>query len=158
MITQAQLLELFEYKDGQLISKQKSKRRNVGDVLGKINDRGYVTATVQGDVYRVHRLIFLWHYGVMPEQIDHINGVRDDNRIENLRPATSSENAQNRIASSVSGTKGVYWHKQINRWVASICVNRKNIHLGSFEDIDAAKTVAMQARKDVHGSFARGKE
>jgi hypothetical protein len=158
MITQSQLLELFDYKDGQLISKQKSKRRNVGDVLGKINDRGYVTASVQGDVYRVHRLIFFWHHGVMPEQIDHINGIRDDNRIENLRPATSSENAQNRIASSVSGTKGVYWHKQINRWVASICVNRKNIHLGSFEDIDAAKAVAMQARKDVHGSFAKGEK
>jgi hypothetical protein len=158
MITQSKLLELFNYKDGQLISKQKSKRRNVGDALGKINDRGYVIATVQGDVYRVHRLIFLWHYGVMPEQIDHINGVRDDNRIDNLRPATSSENAQNRMASSVSGTKGVYWHKQINRWVASICVNRKNIHLGSFENIDAAKAVAMQARKDAHGSFARNEK
>ena len=158
MITQSQLLELFDYKDGQLISKQKSKRRNVGDVLGKINDRGYVTASVQGDVYRVHRLIFFWHYGVMPEQIDHINGLRHDNRIENLRPATSSENAQNRIAVSASGTKGVYWHKQINKWVASICVNRKNIHLGSFENIYAAKAVAMQARKDVHGSFAKGEK
>lgn len=155
MITQSQLLDLFDYQDGRLVSKQKSKRRNVGDALGKINDRGYVVASVQGNVYRVHRLIFLWHYGVMPEQIDHINGLRNDNRIENLRPATSSENAQNRIASSISGTKGVYWHKQINRWVASICVNRKNIHLGSFENIDAAKAVAMQARKKLHGSFAK---
>lgn len=154
MITQTELIELFSYKDGQLISKKKVARRNVGDVLGVVNENGYVKGTVNGNVYRVHRLIFLYHHGFIPKQIDHINGNRSDNRIENLRQATSKENNYNRKALGISGTKGVYWHKQIQRWVASICIDRKNIHLGSFKNIEDAKAVAVQARKNLHGEFA----
>lgn len=155
MITQIELKELFDYENGQLLFKQKSKRRNIGDALGKITAKGYLTSSVNGNVYCIHRLVFLWHHGFMPEQVDHINGIRNDNRIENLREATSSENAQNRIALSCSGVKGVYWHKQIKRWVPSICINRKNIHLGSFENIEDAKLIAINARKEAHGKFAK---
>lgn len=158
MITQQELKELFDYNNGQLLAKKKSKQRNIGDALGTPNEKGYLIAHVNAKLYRVHRLIFLYHHGYMPNQIDHINGKRSDNRIENLRQATSVQNAQNRMTIASSGFKGVYWHKKTKRWTASICIGRKNIHLGSFENIDAAKAVAVQARKDVHGSFAKGEK
>ena len=154
MITQSELKDMFDYKDGQLLSKQKSKRRNAGDVLGTINSNGYLTASVNGKVYRVHRLIYLWHNGYMPSQIDHINRVRDDNRIENLRPCTTQENSYNKKVTSESGVKGVHWHKQISRWVASIRANGRNIHLGTFVDKELAISIASTARNKLHKDFA----
>ena len=156
MINQAELQKMFNYQNGKLIAKTNSKSRKVGDIVGSLNSNGYLVASVKSKIYRIHRLIFMYHYGFMPKQIDHINGVRSDNRIENLREATLNQNNQNRRATAQSGVKGVYWHKQINRWIASICINKKNIHLGSFLHKDDAAQVAISARKTIHGEFARG--
>ena len=156
MITQEKLKELVDYVDGKLIAKINSKVRKVGDSLSSLTDKGYLRASVGGKSYRVHRLIFLYHHGYMPTQVDHIDGNRMNNRIENLREATSSQNNQNRKATSSSGIKGVIWHKQSKKWVASICVNRKSIHLGSFLSIEEAALVANKARQSAHGEFYRG--
>ena len=156
MITQEKLKELVDYVDGKLIAKINSKVRKVGDSLSSLTDKGYLRASVGGKSYRVHRLIFLYHHGYMPTQVDHIDGNRMNNRIENLREATSSQNNQNRKATSSSGIKGVVWHKQSKKWVASICVNRKSIHLGSFLSIEEAALVANKARQSAHGEFYRG--
>jgi len=156
MITQDELKVMFDYKNGQLIAKTKSKFREIGDVVGSLNSNGYLVASVKSKIHRVHRLIFLWHHGFMPEQVDHINGVRCDNNIQNLRQATSSQNNQNRKATSKSGFKGVHWHKQSKKWVASICMNRKSVHLGSYATKEDAAKVAIDARKNIHGEFARG--
>lgn len=156
MINYAELKLMFDYKDGQIIAKSNSKSRKYGDVVGSLNSNGYLVASVKSKIYRVHRLIFMWHYGFMPEQVDHINGIRSDNRIENLRQVTATQNNQNRKAMSKSGFKGVHWHKQSKKWVASICINRKSVHLGSFINKKDAAQVATEARSKLHGEFAKG--
>ena len=156
MITQTELKTLFDYVDGQLVAKTNSKSRKIGDVVGSLNSNGYLVASVKSKIYRIHRIVFMWHYGFTPDQIDHINGARSDNRIENLRQATASQNGQNRKATSHSGFKGVHWHKQSSKWVASICVKRKSVHLGSFASKEDAAQAARKARKELHGEFARG--
>lgn len=156
MITQENLKQLVDYVDGMLVAKTNSKCRKVGDTLSSLTDKGYLRSSVCGKSYRVHRLVFLYHHGYMPIQVDHIDGNRMNNKIENLRDATSSQNNQNRKATSSSGVKGVVWHKQSKKWVASICVNRKSVHLGSFLSIEEAALVANRARKLAHGEFYRG--
>ena len=156
MITQSNLKELVDYVDGKLIAKTNSKCRKAGDALSSLTDKGYLRSSVGGKSYRVHRLVFLYHHGYMPIQVDHIDGNRMNNRIENLREATSSQNNQNRKSTSSSGVKGVVWHKQSKKWVASICVNRKSVHLGSFISIEEAALVANKARQSAHGEFYRG--
>jgi hypothetical protein len=157
MITQTELKNLVDYVDGQLVAKINSKQRKAGKALGTSTPKGYLLARVQGQLQRVHRLVFLYHYGYMPIQVDHIDGNRINNKIENLRKATSAQNNQNRMATGASKIKGVVWHKQSRKWVASICINRKSVHLGSFEKIEDAAQVATDARKELHGEFARGK-
>ena len=156
MITQENLKQLVDYVDGMLVAKTNSKCRKVGDILSSLTDKGYLRSSVGGKSYRVHRLVFLYHHGYMPIQVDHIDGNRMNNKIENLRDATSSQNNQNRKATSSSGIKGVVWHKQSKKWVASICVNRKSVHLGSFLSIEEAALVANRARQLAHGEFYRG--
>jgi hypothetical protein len=156
MITQTELKNLFDYVDGNLVAKTNANKRKAGDVLGTPNDKGYLKGRVNQRLYRVHRLVFLYFHGFMPPQVDHIDGNRQNNRIENLREATSAQNNQNRTATGASKIKGVVWHKQSKKWVASICINRKSVHLGSFEKIEDAAQVATDARKKLHGEFARG--
>ena len=156
MITQSELKNLFYYVDGQLVAKTDSNKRKAGDALRSITGNGYLSGSINGCKYRVHRLVFLYFHGFMPPQVDHIDGNRQNNRIENLREATSAQNNQNRVATGATKIKGVVWHKQSKKWVASICINRKSVHLGSFEKIEDATQVATDARKKLHGEFARG--
>jgi len=156
MITQVELKNLFDYVDGQLVAKTNSKFRKIGVIVGSLNSNGYLVASVKSKIYRIHRLVFLWHYGFMPKQIDHMNGVRSDNRIENLRQATSAQNNQNRKPMGSSGIKGVVWHKKSSKWVASVCINKKSVHIGSFANKEDAAQAATKARKELHGEFARG--
>ena len=158
MITQTELKNLFYYVDGQLIAKTNNKRRKAGDALRSMTWNGYLKGSIKGRSYRVHRLVFLYFYGFMPSQVDHIDGNRQNNRIENLREATSAQNSQNRMSTGATKIKGVVWHKQSKKWVASICINRKSVHLGSFENIEDAAQVATDARKKLHGEFARGQK
>jgi len=156
MITQAELKNLFDYVDGQLVAKTNCNKRKAGDVLGATNEKGYLRGRVNQRLYRVHRLVFLYFHGFMPPQVDHIDGNRMNNKIDNLREATSTQNNQNRKATSSSGVKGVVWHKQSKKWVASICINRKSVHLGSFLSIEDAAFAANKARQLAHGEFYRG--
>ena len=156
MITQAELKNLFDYVDGQLVAKTNCNKRKAGDVLGSAYEKGYVKGRVNQRLYRVHRLVFLYFHGFMPPQVDHIDGDRMNNKIDNLREATSTQNNQNRKATSSSGVKGVVWHKQSKKWVASICINRKSVHLGSFLSIEDAAFAANKARQLEHGEFYRG--
>jgi hypothetical protein len=155
MITQAELKLLFDYVDGHLVSKTNSGNRKIGDTFFSVTEKGYIRGRVDGKNYKEHRLIFLYHHGFMPKQIDHIDGNPANNKIENLREATSKQNSHNRKAIGLSKIKGVYWSKQTKKWLASITVNRKNIYLGSFEKIEDAALVATQAREKIHGEFAR---
>ena len=79
------------------------------------------------------------------EQIDHINGVRTDNRICNLRPVTNQQNHWNRTAA-----KGYYWNKKINRWQSQIKINNKSIHLGLFNIEEQARNAYLTAKEKYH--------
>ena len=107
---------------------------------------GYVKIKVAGRYYKAHRLAWLVVYGKFPsDQIDHINGVRDDNRIINLRAVTNVENCRNRALPNTnkSGHIGIHYNKRMNKWTATIGINYKNIYLGRFEN----KEDAIEARR-----------
>ena len=107
---------------------------------------GYRRASVFGRRYRAHRLIWAIHYGTWPNgQIDHINGKRDDNRIENLRDVTATDNTRNRHdnALNTSGQMGVCWNKAKEKWRVTIGAGGKRIHIGEFRE----KSEAVAARK-----------
>ena len=89
MVTQEQLKELVEYKEGFLIAKVKwADKIVVGSIIGTKNKDGYLQVGIQKKKYYVHRLIFLYHFGFLPESVDHIDGDKNNNRIENLRAAS----------------------------------------------------------------------
>jgi len=118
------------------------------------NDRMYRVGDIFSKAFKAHRVIWAIHHGDWPDdQIDHINGVRDDNRIENLRVVTNAENARNKSMrkNNKSGVMGVYWNKCKSKWSAEIQCNGKKIHLGYFTSKDDA--AAARAAADVKYSF-----
>lgn len=151
------LKELFTYDEGKLISKVKVKSRNIGDVLGTVGSKGYLTVRVDGVAYLLHRVVYAMHHEKIPEFIDHIDGNILNNRIENLRPANVKENQWNQKLNSrnTSGVKGVYFDKTRNKWNARLKVDKKVRNIGYFEKInDAAKAIAS-FREQQHKEYAR---
>ncbi|MBT0780540.1 HNH endonuclease [Paracoccus sp. pheM1] len=123
-----------------------------------MGDDGYLRGRVLGTAYLAHRVIWALETGEWPqEQIDHSNGDRADNRRENLREATPSENTRNRSvqSNSKSGVKGVSWEKRRGKWRSTIKLHGKQTHLGQFDTIEAARAAYDAAVYDVHGKFAR---
>lgn len=159
MIEQIEIKNLFDYFDGNLIWKTSSARRvKVGDIAGGTNGKKqpYKRIRVNGKRYLAHRLIFLWHHGYMPEIIDHINGNVEDNRIENLRSATKSQNGINskKPSNNTSGNKNVYWYSAGKKWEVRLTSQKKVFYFGRFEDYELAELVALEARDKYHGKFA----
>lgn len=123
---------------------------------------GYLAGQIGGRGYLQHRVIWKLVHGTEPEQIDHINGDRTDNRLANLRAASNSLNLCNRKLSSnnTSGVNGVYWSRQKSRWAAEVVVDGVKRHLGFFdriEDAAAARKAGEAAGKFTaeHGSPER---
>lgn len=114
---------------------------------------GYRCIRIDDRLYRAHRLAWMYVYGVWPSLIDHVNGTRADNRLANLRLATPSQNAQNKHGlqpSNTSGYQGVSWFPSRAKWVAKITVNRKQHHLGYYDDIVDAHQAYLDARLRLH--------
>lgn len=159
MITQKRIHELFEYReDGNLISKNtRGGNAKAGMVAGCLQPSGYIRLRIDGTDRQLHRMIFLYHHGQIAEgmEIDHIDGDKANNRIENLRQVTKSQNNQNaKIRSdNTSGTKGVY--KQRNKWISQITINKKQLYLGSYNTLEQAEMVVKEAREKYHGEYAR---
>lgn len=130
----------------------------VGRVAGsKTYRQGYIAITVDQRKIVAHRLAVGMMEGVMPKnQIDHINGIKDDNRIVNLRHATNSQNHCNTglRSTNTSGVKNVYWNKQARKWTVSIRANGKQHIVGQFNEIDDAERAAIEFRTAMHGEFA----
>jgi hypothetical protein len=156
-MTQDELHQLFEYRDGRLHHRVASRGRKVGDAIGCINGTGYRRVGMHGRYYTEHSLVFLMFHGYVPSEIDHINGDRADNRIENLRAVTRSENQCNRgvLANNTSGYAGVSWHKKSKAWVVRVMKNGKTKFQMYFKDLELAGLVAEEARSLYHGIYAK---
>ena len=118
---------------------------------------GYYIGSIFGKTYLKHRVIWAFHYEKWPsDEIDHINRIRDDNRICNLRVATHQQNLQNKTSHKGSTSKylGVYWHKQSEKWIAQIRVNGAKMYLGIFNNEENAAIAYDKASKKHHKEFA----
>ena len=162
--SQEQLHEIFEYRDDNisqpLIWKiRPAYRLKIGDIAGSLYGGRYYTVSVYYIRYKLHRLVWIYHNGDVPNGmiVDHVDGNSINNRIENLRLATPSENNRNSKISSknTSGVKGVYWYKRDKKWKAQIMVDHKFIHLGYYNTIEEAEAAIIIARNNLHGDFAR---
>lgn len=149
------LHELFEYRDGKLYWKISRPPAKAGDRAGCKHRLGYWRVRVNGKEELEHRVVFAMHNGFVPEQIDHINCNRQDNRIENLRLSNQSENMQNRRIGSnnKSGIKGVCLHKNTGTWSAYCKDGKKRKWLGYYKNIKDAEEAVKKYREKAHGEF-----
>jgi hypothetical protein len=122
----------------------------------KPNDRGYIQVHIGGRNYRVHQIAWLIHHKQWPLlDIDHINGIKSDNRICNLRIGSHALNCQNIVnpkKNNKSGYLGVSFSKVMNKYEACLRVNRKTMHLGHFDDPEEAHKAYLEAKR-IHHEF-----
>lgn len=147
--------EWFDYspKTGRLFWKKSPGRRvHAGDEAGSISTNHYRVVQFQSKNYLVHILIWIFHYGYVPNgfEVDHIDHKRLNNKVINFRLVSCLENNHNKsiFKNNTSGHTGIYYDYKINKWRVQIEVlkkgeKRKNTHIGSFECIEDA----IEARK-----------
>lgn len=130
-----------------------------GHVAGYVNPgSGYRYIYLDGLNLLEHRLAWIYVFGILPEgQIDHANGDRTDNRLENLRHCNAFENARNKRAgqNNTSGVKGVSWCASRRKWEASIKMNGKRVFSKRFDSLQEAERAVQLARSELHKEFAR---
>jgi len=156
---QIRLKELFDYEihTGNFVRKIKMGKGNIGEIAGAFDETtGYIRIRVDGVKYAAHRLAFVYMLGRWPiDESDHKDGVKHFNAWDNLREVTHAENMKNRKLNelTVSGLKGVSLRG--NKWRAKICVNKKQINLGTFNTSEEASSAYYAAAKIHFGEFAR---
>lgn len=166
--TKTRLHELFEYDAaaGALIWRTRPaeefatvrgwKRWNsryAGTVAGGLDKgKGYHRIYIDGKSWWAHRMIWIYANGDISDgiQIDHINGVRSDNRLANLRLVTNAENHRNQSmrGDNTSGVLGVRWHKRDSKWRAEIKIDGRSRHLGNFDTLNAAAAARAKAERE----------
>jgi hypothetical protein len=156
-LEQALVKELFYYVDGILHNKVTRGSAKINAPAGCVNSFGRHQICVYGGLYKTHRLIFLLHNGWLPKYIDHIDGNPLNNKIENLRPATHSENMWNVGVKSnnSSGEKGITWVGSRKRFVAYTFKNGKKIYASPayHKQFETAVLAVRELRKSIHGEF-----
>lgn len=149
-ITAERLRELVHYNpvSGLFIRRigRSGRGSRAGSVAGSIDTDGYIILHIDHRHYKAHRLAWLYVHGAFPpDEVDHRNGIRNDNRWCNLRPATRRENLQNRrgnlLGASASGA---------DRWSSNIKVDGVTFHLGTFPSAEAAHAAYVQAKRRLH--------
>jgi HNH endonuclease len=159
-ITRARLRELLDYNDetGEFRwRKRVSKPVRVGDVAGALEINGYWKISIHGRQYRAHHLAWFYMTGKWRSGfIDHRDGNRSNNRWDNLRRATPSQNCANRRLprNNRCGFKGVTRTKS-GRWCASIHKQGRRYHLGIFSTPQEAHAAYVTAARKLFGEFAR---
>jgi hypothetical protein len=150
-LTQERLREVLDYDPGTGVFRWTDKGRNclIGKVAGSTsNVTGYCIICVDKKTYSAHRLVWLHVHGFFPpEQVDHINRDRTDNRLSNLRLVSNAENRRNVGLSkyNTSGVSGVGWSRRENRWVSRIGVEGKTIYLIYTKDFFEACCARLSA-------------
>lgn len=160
-LTQARLRELLSYdpETGVFtwrITRNKCKAMcSAGCVAGALRPDGYISIGIDFDIHMAHRLVWLYISGEWPtDQLDHINGNRSDNRLKNLREATSAINNQNRRTISDSkkgvGRLGVNWRPEKGKYRATIQSKGISMHIGYFDSEEAAHSAYLDAKRRIH--------
>lgn len=158
-ITLAELRERYAVEDDGTLIRLRKSRMPAGSAVGRIDADGYVTSRFNKRMYPVHRVVFALANGRWPnDQVDHINGIRHDNRPCNLREATRSQNQRNRRGvhkASTTGFKGVIWSAQHGRWLVRIRkVAGQKKHVGIFDHPGVAALIYAAAAARFYGEFA----
>lgn len=148
------LMDVLSYnpETGAFTCIKGSGKRKIGDKVGTAS-LGYILIGFNGYKDRAHRLAWLYSYGYMPKEIDHINGNRSDNRLCNLREVTHKQNTQNLVnprKNNTTGFAGVSFFKGTNKYSACICIDGKKVHLGYFEKPDVAHQKYLEAKRKHH--------
>ena len=139
-LTHQRLKDILHYdpETGIFTNVLRRRRALIGNRAGHLNkSTGYRYLRIDGRVYREHRVAFLYQEGVFPpDQVDHINRIRTDNRFVNLQHSSYIRNGRNHPLQSnnTSGTVGVSWCNRDERWVAKIKIKGRTIALGYFDD------------------------
>lgn len=156
-LTQARLKEMLDYDPltGRItFAFSVCSKTKLGEIAGSFDRKGYRKLHIDGKSYAAHRVCFLWMTGKMPvDQIDHINGIKDDNRFENLREVSSAINNQNKRhaqRTSQSGLIGAYFKPKKNFYQAGITVGGKFTSLGCFKTADEAHAAYVAAKRQLH--------
>jgi hypothetical protein len=161
MLTQEKLHQLLDYDQETGIFRWKVTRKSqagkarAGSIAGSIDlSHGYRKIGIDGTPYYSHRLAWLYVYGSWPSQVDHMNGIRDDNRLSNLRECSPWQNLANRKTVR-AGLKGCKFDKRTSRWSARIRKDGKETYLGSFNAEKDAHKAYLAAAMLLFGDFAR---
>lgn len=156
MLTQEKLKHhLFYDQDSGIFTWIKPFKRGqkIGCIAGVKHNRGYWAIQFNKRSYLAHRLAWLYVYGEFPENyIDHIDGVRNNNKIENLRLATGLQNSQNRKlpSNNTSSYIGVYFKTMANKWCAKIDFESKRYYLGNHATAELAYMAYKEAKARLH--------
>jgi hypothetical protein len=144
-LTKEKLRHLFEYDNGNLIWRNHKYPNRNGNVFGHYSTDGYLHGTLDGQSVENNRLVYIYHHGSIPVgyQVDHIDRVKDNNRIENLRLLTPSENNYNTKRSDYA--RG--YIREGNKFKACISIGGKSKHLGTYDTPYEAHKVFINYRE-----------
>jgi len=148
MITQELLKERYYYNPltGLLTNRYTLSPKAVkGAVAGCTEFNGYRSLRINGKQYQLHRLIWLYVYGSYPiNDIDHINRIRDDNRLDNLRDVTASINTHNKEPGKIGCKRA-----RSGRWIAVIKINNKQMYLGTYDTQEQAHAAYLIKKQEL---------
>ena len=158
-LTQEYVRSLFNYKNGVLYWKVNRSNVKAGSVAGNRHHSGYWKICLDGKAICRHRIVFLWHHGYLPKkpfEIDHIDRKKPYNdRIENLREISHSQNLMNRgkQKDNTSGYKNIHLHEKLQKWQVQIRKNGIYYYGGVFANIKDAVKARDKLGKELHGEF-----
>lgn len=159
MITQDELKELLHYDHDTGVFTwiaSSGRRSRIGGIAGSINGRGYINIGIKYVMYLAHRLVWVYVHGhEPPNEIDHINRIKNDNRLVNLRLATRSENMLNKgiMATNTSGYKGVSFNSRDKKWIVMCLIDGKHHYIGRFDTAEEASSAYVEFAEKNHGEF-----
>lgn len=157
-MTQDELLSIFTYEPDTGLLRRHSGGRKPYPWRRTGKDGRYLVCTIGTKNIYLHRAVFLYHHGYLPEQVDHVDRDTTNNRVENLRAATNAENQYNgrRKSNNRSGAKGVVFHKACKSkpWQAKIVVDKRTVSLGYYATVEQASNAYEQGAKQFAKAFA----
>lgn len=154
MLTKDRLKEIVIYdpETGLFTWRFNRSNKKAGEIAGCLSPLGYVLLRLEKKLYKAHRLAWLYVYGEWPNgDIDHINSVKSDNRIANIRDTTRAENKQNMVRAhkdNSCGTLGVTSHR--DKFVAQITHEGRRIYIGIYKTIEQAHAAYIAKKREIH--------